>query len=599
MALQRQDITAGTLTDALETALEQMRRDRIVSRILDRDHTVWKPDPTEISNRLGWLDSPATLTAELDSIKAFVQEVRNEGFTHALLLGMGGSSLAPEVFRRIFGAASGHLDLRVLDSTDPSAVKAAFDASPAATTLYLPATKSGGTVETLSFLKYGYQHARQSLGAEAGRSFAAITDPGSGLADLAAELNFRHIFLNDPDIGGRYSALSMFGIVPAALCGVDVAALLAAGQTAVDELTQLDVDAPSVLLGALLGVGARHGRDKLTLRATPSLAPFGVWIEQLIAESTGKEGHGILPVEGEPVGEPQEYSEDRLFVESRLATDAEDTESEGSEIGAAGPTGAGAGTRATLDQLSQAGHPAARILVETPTDLGAEMVRWEIATIVASHLLQINPFDQPDVESAKIQARAMVSSYQETGELPSTQISFSEGPVDASGDVTGKSLVELWQGVLSSSTTSYIALQAYLPPSQDTDDALLLLRRHLRDATMKATTSGYGPRFLHSTGQLHKGDGGKGLFIQLTCDDENDVPIPDDAGSGSQVAGAQVDGSQVAASTMDFGVLKAAQALGDAQALRQGSRTVIRLHMRGSISAALQRLTQTLETSIN
>lgn len=564
MALQRRDIAAGSLSHALDDTLEQLRRDRIVERILERDHTVWKSDPAEISNRLGWLDSPATLTAQLAGIDDFVSDVRAAGFTHALLLGMGGSSLAPEVFRRIFGVGDGSLDLRVLDSTDPSAVQAAFDASPVSTTLYLPATKSGGTVETLSFLKYGFRHASRELNSDPGQCFVAITDPGSGLADLARQLGFRHTFLNDPDIGGRYSALSLFGIVPAALCGVDVRSLLAAGQSAIDELTQLGVAAPGVLLGALLGTAALQGRDKLTLLSSARMAPFGVWIEQLVAESTGKETTGILPVDGEPVGDVSHYGDDRLFVDTRHQDDAADD---------------------TMDRLSAAGHPTTRITLDTPTDLGAEMVRWELATIIAGHLLQINPFDQPDVESAKIQARSMVSAYQDTGQLPSTDVLFRETDIEVSGDVRADNLTDLWRQVVASSSVSYIALQAYLPVTTQTDATMLQIRRQLRDATGKATTTGYGPRFLHSTGQLHKGDAGRGLFIQLTCDDITDADIPDTPDAD--------------VSRMSFGVLKAAQALGDAGALRQGGRQVVRFHLGGSIDTGLLALSHTLDGAID
>ena len=574
MALPYQDIAPGPLQDALDHAMAQMREQRIVERILDRDHTVWKPQPDEIVNRLGWLDSPAVMAAEVEGIDAFVDSVRSAGFTHALLLGMGGSSLAPEVFRRVFGVADGFLDVRILDSTDPAAISKSFGASDPASTLYLPATKSGGTVETLSLLKYAYRQAIDALGPTAPDHFVAITDPGSGLADLATRLNFRHVFLNDPDIGGRYSALSMFGLVPAALCGIDIRALLQSAEGAVDELKSLCVAAPSVLLGTLLGCAALHGRDKLTLAASPTLEPMGVWIEQLIAESTGKQGHGIVPIEGEPVVPTPTYGADRLFVVSRLASEAVDEDH--------------------LQTLEHSGHPMARINIGSTAELGAELLRWEVATVIAGHLLQINPFDQPDVESAKIQARSMVSSYLEQGSLPPTPTTFTDQGISVSTDLNSTVLAAttikgILQYILASAAdaehadcSSYLAFQAYLPPSPTTHEALRQLRHGFLRINGQATTAGYGPRFLHSTGQLHKGDAGKGLFVQITCDDAIDLDIPDEAEADS--------------SSMSFGVLIKAQAMGDAEALIQGGRRVIRLHLGAGIEPGLRTLCSSIDS---
>ena len=574
MALPYQDIASGPLQDALDHAMAQMREQRIVERILDRDHTVWKPQPDEIVNRLGWLDSPAVMAEEVEGIDAFVDSVRSAGFTHALLLGMGGSSLAPEVFRRVFGVADGFLDVRILDSTDPAAISKSFGASDPASTLYLPATKSGGTVETLSLLRYAYRQAIDALGPTAPDHFVAITDPGSGLADLATHLNFRHVFLNDPDIGGRYSALSMFGLVPAALCGIDIRALLQSAEGAVDELKSLCVAAPSVLLGTLLGCAALHGRDKLTLAASPTLEPMGVWIEQLIAESTGKQGHGIVPIEGEPVVPAPTYGADRLFVVSRLASEAVDEDH--------------------LQTLEHLGHPMARINIGSTAELGAELLRWEVATVIAGHLLQINPFDQPDVESAKIQARSMVSSYLEQGSLPPTPTTFTDQGISVSTDLNSTVLAAttikgILQYILESAadaenaaSSSYLAFQAYLPPSPTTHEALLQLRHGFLRINGQATTAGYGPRFLHSTGQLHKGDAGKGLFVQITCDDAIDLDIPDEAEADS--------------SSMSFGVLIKAQAMGDAEALIQGGRRVIRLHLGAGIEPGLRTLCSSIDS---
>jgi hypothetical protein len=426
----------------------------------------------------------------------------------------------------------------------------------------------------LSLLKYAYRQAIDALGATAPDHFVAITDPGSGLADLATRLNFRHVFLNDPDIGGRYSALSMFGLVPAALCGIDIRALLQSAEGAVDELKSLCVAAPSVLLGTLLGCAALHGRDKLTLAASPTLEPMGVWIEQLIAESTGKQGHGIVPIEGEPVVPAPTYGADRLFVVSRLASEAVDEDH--------------------LQTLEHSGHPMARINIGSTAELGAELLRWEVATVIAGHLLQINPFDQPDVESAKIQARSMVSSYLEQGSLPPTPTTFTDQGISVSTDLNSTVLAAttikgILQYILESAadaenadSSSYLAFQAYLPPSPTTHEALLQLRHGFLRINGQATTAGYGPRFLHSTGQLHKGDAGKGLFVQITCDDAIDLDIPDEAEADS--------------SSMSFGVLIKAQAMGDAEALIQGGRRVIRLHLGAGIEPGLRTLCSSIDS---
>ena len=566
MSWKHPNIDAGPLAKRVEHTLKQLEQDRIVERLLQRDHTVWGPEPDEIANRLGWLDSPRVMMDEISAMQAFVSQAREAGFTHALLLGMGGSSLAPEVFRQVFGVADRFNDVRVLNSTDPAAVLAAFAASAPSTTLYIPATKSGGTVETLSFLKAAYRRAAADLGRDPGDHFVAITDPGSGLADLAQELSFRHIFLNDPDIGGRYSALSMFGLVPAALCGIDVGVLLVSAQQALEELAELTVQTPSVVMGALLGAAAREGRDKLTLVSSSTLNPIGVWVEQLVAESTGKRERGILPVDGEALGTPDVYGDDRIFVASQLSSESMEQQ--------------------PLATLGKAGHPVAHFELQTKNDLGAELIGWEIATIIAGHVLEINPFDQPDVESAKIQARSMVSTYQETGELPSEQATLTDQGITIMGDVAGSTLLDVLQQILRSASpsTSYYALQAYLPPSETTHTALQHLRHGIRSATRRATTAGYGPRFLHSTGQLHKGDGGTGFFVQLTCDDTIDLGIP--------------DSTETDESSMSFGVLKAAQALGDAQALRQGGRQVVRFHLGTQIDAALRTLCTTLDQAI-
>ena len=550
------------LSDAVETFLRRVEDEDIVARIWDRDYTVWSSTPLEISNRLGWLDSPAVMPAKFAEIEGLLESVRCDSYAHALLLGMGGSSLAPEVLRRIFGVASGFLDLAVLDSTDPSAVLAHAERLDPEKTLFIPATKSGGTVETISFLKYFYNRTLEICGDRTGDHFVAITDPGSGLADLAEELKFRHIFLNDPEIGGRYSALSFFGLVPARLGGIDVVRLLD-GARSVERECRFSSDNPAVFLGAVMGTAAIAGRDKLTLVTSDELAPLGAWIEQLIAESTGKQGKGILPVDGEALLSPDEYGDDRLFIYLRLADDNTCDD--------------------TVDAIVEARHPVVRVQLEDTYDLGAQFLIWELATAVAGFATGINPFDQPNVEAAKVLARSMTDAYLVDGTLPQPQPAFSTQCLAVYGDVAGASLAEILDDYLCRASDdddgrSYVALQAYLPPRPDTDKALAILRLAIARRSRLATTLGYGPRFLHSTGQLHKGDAGLGLFLQFTCDDARDAAIPDAIGSST--------------SAMSFGVLKTAQALGDRQALVDGGRHVIRIHLGSDVAQGLRQLTE-------
>ncbi len=556
-------VSLGRYQSFVDAAYARMMKDRIPARIRQKDYTLWKSAPEEITNRLGWLYSPRAMIGHLAQIKGMVDAVRKEGYTRALLLGMGGSSLAPAVFRKIFGVSEGYLDLAVLDSTDPGAVLAFSEQDDLAKTLFIVSTKSGGTVETFSFMKYFFNLLYERYGArEAGRRFIAVTDPGSAIAELAAVHRFRETFLNDPEIGGRYSALSSFGLVPAALVGVDVKKLLnRAAEAADQERSMHDFGADllnGLYLGALMGELARAGRDKLTFVFSSHIASFGDWLEQLIAESTGKEGKGILPVIGEALGPSAVYGDDRFFVYIHLA--GEDAQHE------------------AIDHLGKAGHPVMKISLQDVFDLGGQMFIWEMATAVAGHILGINPFDQPDVEAAKILAREMTVQYREKGSLPD-EIPLLRGEgIDVYGDFPAHSPGDALNIFLGSVLPDgYIALQAYLQPTAETDAALLRLRNALRDQYHLATTMGYGPRFLHSTGQLHKGDGGRGVFLQLTADDPRDVPIPDDMGQPG--------------SSLTFGVLKAAQALGDRQALRNAGRLVIRFHLGGDIAGGMKILT--------
>jgi len=542
----------GQFQPAVDGALKEMTDQRIVKRIWQHDHTVWRPEPTEITNRLGWLHSPETMPENIDRIMGLVDAVRTDGCDRVLLLGMGGSSLAPEVLQRVFGKPAGadnpFLEVAVYDSTDPDMLLDRNRELDPARTLFIVATKSGGTVETLSAFKYFYNQVAAAVGEEsAGRQFIAITDPGSGLVNLADRYGFRDVFLNDPDIGGRYSALSYFGLVPAGLAGVDLHLLLERAQTAACNAQScnrpLVGDNLSARLGVVLGELAKAGMDKLTIVTSPAIMSFGDWVEQLIAESTGKEGMGILPVVGETPGSPDVYGRDRLFVYLRLENDTTYNE--------------------TMAALEQAGHPVVTIALKDAYDLGGQFFLWEMATAVAGARLGINPFDQPNVEAAKVLAREIVAEYMEKGTLPA-------GETAPLTDEAFKTFIN--QARLG----DYLSIHAYVRPTPATDAALNDLRLRLRDKLKLATTVGYGPRFLHSTGQLHKGDGGNGLFIQLTSDATQNVPIPDEAGQPS--------------AAMTFGVLKNAQALGDAQALRNAGRRVIRFDLGTDVVGGLNRM---------
>jgi glucose-6-phosphate isomerase len=545
------------LGDTVNRSLEGLARDGILPRIWLYDHSVWSSNPAEVSNRLGWLHIAQVMQVHVPRLSRFVEGVREDGLTHTLLLGMGGSSLAPEVFRKTFGVAEGYLELSVLDSTDPGAVAHFAEELDPRRSLYVVSTKSGGTVETLSFFKYFYNQVVNAVGEEqAGQHFVAITDPGSSLADLAREYRFRETFLNDPTIGGRYSALSYFGLVAAALIGVDLPALLSrAADMAFACGPQTPVgDNPGATLGAVLGASALAGRDKVTFVTSDSVSGFGDWVEQLIAESTGKDGKGILPVVGEPLAQPAKYiGDDRLFVVMQVGDDNPQA--------------------AQVQALEAAGQPVFRLHMADAYDLGQQFFLWELATAVAGYLLNINPFDQPNVESAKVQARSLMETYKTTGRLEIPSPSMDDGQTAAyipealtlpgrfrcPGDV-------LKAFAFLAKPGDYVSIQAYLQPSEEMDEVLATLRRRLRDRLGVATTVGYGPRFLHSTGQLHKGDAGNGLFIQLTSDNGPDLPIPDRAGEPQ--------------SSISFGVLKMAQALGDQQALLAADRRVIRLNLK-------------------
>ncbi len=546
LGLPRLQSYLGRAQGAVDAALETLAQDDVVARVWDLDYNLWADSPAEISNRLGWLTSPAVMRRHLAPITDFANEVRETGYTDAVLLGMGGSSLGPDVFGAIFGTAEGFLQLTVLDSTDPGAVLTCLRSLDLPKTLFVASSKSGTTVETLSGMRYFYNVVSDLLGAmSAGEHFVAITDPGTPLVAEAAKLGFRAVFENIPTIGGRYSALSYFGLVPAALLGVNLERLLdrALGFADIAPDSEPLGDIAAVELGAILGESTKAGRDKLTLIASAGVEKFGDWVEQLVAESTGKNGTGILPVVGEPLGAPAVYGEDRVFVQLRL--DGDDS------------------ADGAVAALADAGHPVAVMHLRDIYDIGEQIFLWEMAVAIAGHLLGVQPFDQPNVEAAKVLARKMVTAYHETGVLPAVQ-------------TTGASGGALRAFIEQARPGDYVAIQAYIEPAVTTTAALQALRRWLRDTYHVATTVGYGPRYLHSTGQLHKGDGGTGLFIQFTAEHAEDTPIPERAGD--------------AASAVSFGVLEHAQALGDYQALLANGRRVIHFRLGSDVVVDLERL---------
>lgn len=536
--------------EAVEAAVAELAERDFGRRLWARDAGLWKDDAAHravIENALGWLTVPADLRDEVAALAEFADEVRADGVRHLVLLGMGGSSLAPEMFSRTFATAPGHLRVTVLDCTDPDAVLLAEQRFDPSTTLYLVSTKSGGTVETLSFFKYFHALSVERIGAaRAARHFAAVTDPGSSLETTARALGVREVFLNDPDIGGRFSALTLFGLVPAALGGVDLQRLLgSAGEMARRCAAGTpDAENPGLTLGALVGGLALAGRNKLTLVCSRGVGGFGAWAEQLVAESTGKEGRGILPVNGEVFAPGRRFGADRVFVFLQLDGDA---------------------ANATPEALAADGHPVLRLRLRDAYDLGGELFRWEFATAVMGALTGVNPFDQPDVESAKVQANRALAAYRESGSLPAPS---REVPAQ-------EAAVEIARLLAGGRPGDYVAVQAFVDPGAF-DAALREFGAALGLLGTFPVTIGYGPRFLHSTGQLHKGGPPEGIFVQLVTANPLDAPIPDDFGSR--------------AGSVGFGVLKAAQSLGDLRALEAARRRVVRIHLGNAGPEAVLRL---------
>jgi transaldolase/glucose-6-phosphate isomerase len=568
--LTRQTWSLGAAADALQANLENWRAAGKVRRLWHGDSNLWSG--SDESRWLGWLHVVEGQRDHDEALRHLVRDVQDAGFETIVLLGMGGSSLCPEVMSRTFGPIAGFPELQVLDSTVPAQVRSLDKRVDPARTLFIVSSKSGTTTEPNAFKSYFFARVQDAVGTEAaGAHFIAITDHGTKLHELAKRDRFRHILHGVPEIGGRYSALSNFGMAPAALMGVDVAAFL--------DSTEIMVQAcgscvppgvnPGVSLGAILGTLARQGRDKVTIITSPGIQHLGAWLEQLLAESTGKRGLGLVPVECESLGPPDVYGDDRLFIHMRLR-DAGSEEQE-----------------RAIAALEAAGHPIVRIEMQSTLDLGQEFFRWEIATAVAGSILGINAFDQPDVEASKVATRKLTTAYEASGELAEEKPLLREGEMSLFADprnaaalqeaATGTTLEALLAAHLDSlRPRDYFAMNAYVEMSEANQRELQAIRHRVRDAKHVATTLGFGPRFLHSTGQLHKGGPNRGVFLQVTSDDVEDVEIP---GSAST-----------------FGILKRFQAQGDLDVLVQRERRVLRLHLGRDVELGLKRLRQVFES---
>ena len=545
---------------AVEETLRFLEGHEFLDRLWVKDATLWKGDAATVRNRLGWLTSPTIMRSHAEDIRTFADEIRRLQYSQVVLLGMGGSSLTGEVLNETFDSKMGFPDMLVLDSTDPGAVKHVLDTVNLGRTLFVVSSKSGTTTETLAAYSFFRGQVEAAASPRPGMQFVAITDPGRPLDKLATETGFRRTFLNPASIGGRFSALSFFGLVPAALIGVDIKILLERAHGMVETCgNEVGVRGnPAVQLGAVLAGLARAGRDKVTLVLSEKIRALGSWIEQLLAESLGKDGTGLVPVADEPLGAPGVYGDDRIFVSIVLEGDTTHD--------------------AALAKLSDAGHPVLRLVLKDPMDLGAEFFRWELATATAGAVLGVNPFDEPDVAHGKEQTSTLLTEWRRSRRLP-------EWPSDVEEDglvlmtKSNKKPTSVSKGLAAHLAQAvpgdYLVIQAYLTPTAEAWRILQEIRVALRDRLRIATTVGWGPRYLHSTGQLHKGGPTSGLFIQITGEDREDLVIPG-AGYG-------------------FSTLKAAQALGDLQSLRDGARRVIRLHLTGKQSQTLPQLLQMVQ----
>lgn len=544
-----------------------------MQRLWQRDATLWTG--SDEANWLGWLDIVDEQIAQHDQLVKIAKEVQARGFQHVLLLGMGGSSLCPEVLRMTFGRITQFPTLHVLDSTDPAQVKAFEHQIDIPKTLFIVSSKSGSTLEPNIFKQYFFERTKQAVGAvKVGSQFIAITDPGSKMQQVAEADRFLHVFFGRPSIGGRYSALSNFGMVPAAVMGLDTQKFLAraaemaraCGATATVEGN------PGVVLGIILGTAANAGRDKVTIITSPGISDLGAWLEQLLAESTGKVGKGIIPVDRESLTAPDVYSSDRVFVYVRLES------------------GADADQDAKVAAIEKAGHPVVRITVADIYDLGAEFLRWEIATAVAGAIIGINAFNQPDVEASKIATRNLTSEYEKTGFLPAEKPVVENAGIKLFTDE--KNAAELAKAAGSDQSLAgylkahlsrikagdYFAVLGYIQMNAEHEQSLQALRHLVRDQKRVATCLGFGPRFLHSTGQAYKGGPNSGVFLQVTCDDSVDLPVP--------------------GQKFTFGVVKAAQARGDFQVLADRGRRALRVHLGSNVKAGLAALQTAIQKAL-
>jgi glucose-6-phosphate isomerase len=560
---ERLTSSLGKYSEAVNAALKEADKGDAMRRIWRKDAALWKQEPEHqaiIKNALGWLNVPDMMIGVEDDLIAFADRIRGaRDFKHVMVCGMGGSSLCPEVLRQTFGKQDGYPELLVLDSTDPDAFSDIAEQIDITKCLFIISSKSGTTTEPLTFYKYWYDQVSR-VKENPGENFVAVTDPGTKMEADATRDKFKRIFLNPADIGGRYSALSYFGMAPAALMGLDIKKLLDRAERVVHACSQVVPagDNPGAKLGAIMGECAKAGRDKLTVVADPKIASFGLWVEQLLAESTGKDGKGIVPVAGEPLGGPSDYGDDRLFVS--IAVGKPDSE-----------------TEAKLKALEAAGHPVVYRTLTDLYDLGEEFFLWEIATAFAGWRLGINPFDQPNVQESKDATKELLDTFKRDGKLP-------EQPVLVKDDVLTIYADDKTREALPSSSVGeaikahlarvgagdYVALLNYIEETPEHEAVIQQIRTHLRDATRCATTTGYGPRFLHSTGQLHKGGSDAGVFLQITAPDRKDLEIPGEP--------------------YTFSTLKQAQALGDFRSLSTRGRRAIRVDLGADALAGLKRL---------
>ena len=570
MSLNRQ---AYKLPDSFSgpfaAARDDWKKNDKVRRLWQCDASLWTG--TDESKWLGWLGITQEQLAHISALQAIAADIKKAGFKHALLLGMGGSSLCPEVLRMTFGKIEGYPELHVLDSTDPAQIKALEAKVDLSSTICIVSSKSGSTLEPNIYKQYFFERIKEKVGdKEVGNRFIAITDPGSKMQEVAERDKFRKIFAGVPGIGGRYSALSNFGMVPAAIMGIDVSKFLtntAEMVKACGAASPADAN-PGVLLGLIMGVAANLGRDKITIAASPGISDLGAWLEQLIAESTGKLGKGIIPVDREPLAKPDTYGSDRVFAYLRLETAPNKSQD------------------SVIDALEAAGHPLVRITVDNIYNLGQEFFRWEIATAVAGAVIGINAFNQPDVEASKIETKKLTSEYEKSGKLPDESPFFEGDGIKLYADekntdaLKGRPrLVEVLKAHLGRlHAGDYFALLGYITMNDANEKALQAIRLAVRDKKKVATVLGFGPRFLHSTGQAYKGGPNSGVFLQITCDDAVDLPVPDQK--------------------YTFGVVKAAQARGDFAVLAERGRRALRVHLGKDVAAGLATLTKAVKQAI-